>query len=290
MSLELTKRAAEAMSVLEPVSDRLQEAVRNAIAAAPVGVGNALDGTWLGAPLHPALTDVPVGAWTAGAVLDVLEVATGSEALRRSADGALAVGVAGAIPAALTGLSDWRYLRGESKRVGSLHAILNSAGLTLNTLSLVLRLTGRRNLARPLSWAGYAIAASAAHVGGELSFGLGVRHNRTVGLRLPSEWTAALDESDLQASALAKATIDGTGILIARSQAGELCALANVCSHLGGPLDEGTREGDSIVCPWHGSRFDLCSGKVERGPAVFPQPRLETRVREGVVEVRQQPD
>ena len=47
-----------------------------------------------------------------------------------------------------------------------------------------------------------------------------------------------------------------------------------------------TREGDAVICPWHGSRFDLCSGAVEGGPAVYPQPRYETRERAGKVEIR----
>ena len=41
-----------------------------------------------------------------------------------------------------------------------------------------------------------------------------------------------------------------------------------------------------MVCPWHGSRFDLCSGEVQGGPAVYPQPRYEARVRAGKVEIR----
>jgi nitrite reductase/ring-hydroxylating ferredoxin subunit len=68
-------------------------------------------------------------------------------------------------------------------------------------------------------------------------------------------------------------------------QSGELCATANTCSHLGGPLGNGTRDGDAIVCPWHGSRFDLCSGAALEGLAVFTN-RYEVRTNEGKIEVR----
>jgi nitrite reductase/ring-hydroxylating ferredoxin subunit len=81
-------------------------------------------------------------------------------------------------------------------------------------------------------------------------------------------------------------TVDGTKVLIARSPSGALCAIANTCSHLGGPLGEGTRDGDVITCPWHGSRFDLCSGRVVEGPAVFAQPRYEVRTDNGRIELR----
>jgi nitrite reductase/ring-hydroxylating ferredoxin subunit len=63
------------------------------------------------------------------------------------------------------------------------------------------------------------------------------------------------------------------------------CALANTCTHLGGPVAEGSRECDAVTCPWPGSRFDLRSRAVIEGPAVFVQLRLETRVREGKIEV-----
>jgi nitrite reductase/ring-hydroxylating ferredoxin subunit len=67
---------------------------------------------------------------------------------------------------------------------------------------------------------------------------------------------------------------------------GRIHALANTCSHLGGPLCEGTLHEGGVVCPWHGSRFDLETGEVLDGPAVFPAPRFETRVRDGRIELR----
>jgi nitrite reductase/ring-hydroxylating ferredoxin subunit len=57
---------------------------------------------------------------------------------------------------------------------------------------------------------------------------------------------------------------------------------------MGGPLNEGDRDGDVVTCPWHGSQFDLCSWEVLRGPAGEPQQRFETGVREGKMEVRRE--
>ena len=57
-------------------------------------------------------------------------------------------------------------------------------------------------------------------------------------------------------------------------------------NHMSGPLDTGDREGDTVVCPWHKSRFDLCSGEAIDGPAVFPQSRYHTRVRDGNIEIK----
>ena len=275
MSLQFAKQVASVVEPLDPVADPIQSAVK----AVPQPVRDVLDGVWLGNPLHPALTDVPLGAWTAAVALDLV----GSPA----ADPALAVGVLGAVPAALTGLNDWSHLKGEPKRVGTAHALLNSVGLLLNIGSLLARRRGSRGLGRALSGLAYCGTLVSAHLGGELSFGLGIRVNRTAWEEPRDRYLAVLDESALEGGALCRADLEGEAVVVARSErTGEVCAIAATCSHLGGPLDEGEREGDTVVCPWHGSRFDLCSGEVEGGPAVFPQPRYEARVRAGKVELR----
>src|SRR5215211_720844 len=127
---------------LDSVAEKVQPKVREAVDKGGVRVRDALDGTWLGTPLHPALSDVPVGSWTAALIFDGLDAATGSRAMRNAADAALAVGVVGGFVAAVVGLSDWRYLRGGSRRMGVAHALLNGAGLDLSITSLVLRARG----------------------------------------------------------------------------------------------------------------------------------------------------
>jgi nitrite reductase/ring-hydroxylating ferredoxin subunit len=165
------------------------------------------------------------------------------------------------------------------------HALVNVIGLSLSTASLAYRHAGRRGLARGLSGLGYLVSSTAAHLGGELSFGLGIRVNRTMGQAVPKSFVAVLDEAELQGEELRRVDVDGVPVLLARSQGGDVCALANTCTHLGGPLAEGSREGDAVACPWHGSRFDIRTGAVLEGPAVFVQPRFETRVREGKIEI-----
>jgi len=276
MSLKLAQQAGEAVASLDGAVDSVQGAVRGAVDASQT-VANTLDGKWLGAPLHAGLTDVPVGALTTAVALDL--------AGRREADAALTVGVLGAVPAALTGLADWRYLRGEQKRIGTVHALLNVTGLLFHVGSLAARRGGRRGLGRTLLLVGYGINATAAHIGGQLSFGLGVRVNHVAfEPEPPEEWTDA-GVAGLLPDELRRVEVDGAPVVVAQAGGG-LCAIAATCSHLGGPLDEGTREGDSVVCPWHGSRFDLCTGEVLDGPAVFPQPAYEARERDGRLEVR----
>ena len=101
-----------------------------------------------------------------------------------------------------------------------------------------------------------------------------------------SAFTAVLEESELRGGAMRAIEVDGGPVVLSRSESGTVCAIANACTHMGAPLVEGEREGNVVTCPWHGSQFDLCSGKVLRGPASTPQQRFETRVRDGWVEVR----
>jgi nitrite reductase/ring-hydroxylating ferredoxin subunit len=274
-NLRFTEQLADLAEPLDEIAEPLQDAVK----ALPQPVRNVLDGVWLGNPLHPALTDVPLGAWTTALVLDL----AGSEA----ADSALAVGILGAVPAALTGLNDWSHLKDDERRIGTVHALINTMGLALNVASLVARRDGHRGLGRVLSGIAYVGSAFSAHLGGHLSFGLGVRVNRTAFESPRERYAPVCDESELNGGKLVGVELEGESVVVSRSdESGEVCAIAATCSHMGGPLPDGEREGDIVVCPWHGSRFDLCSGEVRGGPAVYPQPRYEARVRAGKVEIR----
>jgi nitrite reductase/ring-hydroxylating ferredoxin subunit len=274
-NLRLTKQLAE----LAGPFDEISEPVQGAVTAVPQPVRNVLDGVWFGNPLHPALTDIPIGAWSAAFALDLV----GSEA----ADGALAVGILGAVPTALTGLNDWSHLKDDARRIGTIHALVNTAGLTLNVLSLAARRGGLRRTGRLLSTLAYGGVLFSAHLGGHLSFGLGVRVNRTAFESPRDRFAPVCDETELNGGKLVGVELEGEAVVVSRSEeSGEVCAIAATCSHLGGPLADGDREGDTVICPWHGSRFDLCSGDVRGGPAVYPQPRYETRVRSGRVEIR----
>jgi nitrite reductase/ring-hydroxylating ferredoxin subunit len=274
-SLRLTKQLADLAEPLDEVAAPVQEAV----SSVPKPIRDVLDGVWFGNPLHPALTDVPIGAWTAAFALDL--------ARSESADAALTVGILGAVPAALTGLNDWSHLKDDARRIGTVHALVNTAGLTLNVLSLAARRGGHRGLGRALSMLAYGGALFSAHLGGHLSFGLGVRVNRTAFESPRDRYAPVCDEEELNGGKLVGVELEGEAVVVSRSEeSGEVCAIAATCSHLGGPLDQGSREGDTVVCPWHGSRFDLCSGEVRGGPAVYPQPRYEARVRSGKVEIR----
>src|SRR5207237_2057877 len=101
----------------------------------------------------------------------------------------------------------------------------------------------------------------------------------------PEEFTAVAQSSELPDGTMTRATKGDADILLAR-QHGRVCALAHRCSHMGGPLSEGTLKDGSVVCPWHASEFDLRDGHVINGPATQNQATLDVQEREGQIEVR----
>jgi len=112
-----------------------------------------------------------------------------------------------------------------------------------------------------------------------------VNVNHTAFETRPEVWTAVLPDTDLTEGQHRKVCADGAPVLLVRDS-GVLHALANTCSHAGGPLDEVEFVRGCVTCPWHGSIFRLADGSIVRGPAAAPKPCYETRVRDGQIEVR----
>ncbi len=288
MVSEALMKAVDQQEALDRLSDQIQPLVRDAFkSAGPAGreVKNILHGTWLGHPLHPALTDVPLGAWTAALALDALESISGRRELGAGADAAIAVGLVGAAGAAVTGLTDWSETNGRARKVGMLHGLLNVGATALYTTSLILRRKQKRNAGMGLAMLGYAVSSASAYLGGHLVFGEQIGVNHAAAQEMPKEFVPVLPDTELREGEMKRVDAKGVPVLLVRRE-GAVCALAHTCSHLGGPLSEGKLEGDVVQCPWHGSRFNIKDGSVVDGPATFPQPCFEARVREGQIEVR----
>jgi nitrite reductase/ring-hydroxylating ferredoxin subunit/uncharacterized membrane protein len=273
----------------EPLGDTLEHGVARILddtGQPGQQLADFLHGKWLGHPLHPAVTDVPLGAWTAAAAMDVADAASGSDKYAAGSDAAVAVGLVGAALAAVSGLAEWRHTQDRPRRIGVVHASLNGSATLLYATSLALRGRGKRGLGRALSFAGFATVMAGAYLGGHLSLKerIGVDHSPAED-ELPSDFTPALPDADLPEGDMRRVEVKGVPIMLAR-QHGRVYALAEACAHLGGPLSEGELKEGSVVCPWHGSRFSLEDGRVLNSPSAFPQPCLETRVREGQIEVR----
>jgi len=256
----------------------VQKLVREALQGP---IKNFLHGTWLGHPLHPVLTDIPVGAWTAALFYDLV----GEE---RAADIAIGVGLVGALGSAVTGLTDWSETDDRARSVGLVHGTLNVVATALYTASLLMRKekTSRQS-AIALSTLGYATAFASAYLGGHLVFSeqVGVDHTATADLKKPETYTRAMKAEDLKEKKPAKAEVDGVTVLLVR-RGEDIFAITETCPHAGGPLSEGKLTDDVIECPWHGSQFRVEDGSVVNGPSAYAARCFDVRVRGGYIEVR----
>jgi nitrite reductase/ring-hydroxylating ferredoxin subunit/uncharacterized membrane protein len=248
-------------------------------------VSNALHGTWLGHPLHPALTAVPTGAVTTTVAMDAASLLPGRAPQYRDASRlALGVGIVGSLGAAATGVTDWQHTQERSRRIGLVHGLLNTVATGLYAASWWDRRRGRHLRGMASSALGYGLTLGSGYLGGALVFGSGTGVDRS-GDRLGGDhWTPVLPAAALDGQPR-RVEVNGVGVVLYRND-GRVLAVGERCPHLGAPMCDGWIDRDRIVCPWHGSRFACESGEVLRGPATAALPSYPARVRDGLVEVR----
>jgi nitrite reductase/ring-hydroxylating ferredoxin subunit/uncharacterized membrane protein len=283
--LEALVDAAAGATVLDAPAKQLGKVVRG---LGPGTVKDVLSGTRVGHPLHPLLTDVVIGSWTSATLLDLFGGRDAGPAARRL----IAIGIAAYPATAMTGLSDWadsEVVDDDVRRVGLVHAASNAVALGLYAASLRSRRRGRRGLGVALALAGAGAMGAAGYLGGHMAFRLGVGVDQTVFDARPEDWTDAMAAGDLGDDAVGLEIGDAlTAVMIVR-QGADVLALHDRCTHRGCPLNDGEICDGWVQCACHGSRFDLRTGAVVRGPATAPEPVYETRVRDGRIEVRLPP-
>lgn len=258
-------------------------------------LADTLHGRPYGHPVHPLIVAIPIGTWTLALGIDLL-AAVGLVRRRstvHAADVALTAGSAGAAAAIVTGLADWQHLNGRDKRVGLVHGTVNIAALSLNLWSASLRRQGRRRDGVLASAAAYATMTIGGYLGGHLVYRRRAAVDHADRSPVPREFTEVAKLTELHDNKPHRVTVrdavEGSdiGIVLVR-QGARVYAMGARCSHAGGPLDEGWVLNGTLVCPWHGSQYDLQTGQPTTGPSTCPQPRYEVRLRGDVVELRRE--
>jgi nitrite reductase/ring-hydroxylating ferredoxin subunit len=270
------------LEALDAPAKKIGKAVRTIVKPGPVK--DALSGTWLGHALHPMLTDVTVGSFTSAVMLDWL----GGDESEPAAQRLIGIGLLSTLATVPSGYSDWAdtEVADESvRRVGIVHAAANATAAWLFAGSWLARRNGAHGRGRALALAGSGILAGAGYLGGHMTLAEGVGVDHTTFEDAPDDWTAVLDDGEVPDGQMRCVEADGTVVMVART-GGHLYALSNHCSHRGGPLHEGELDAGTVICPWHDSVFDLRDGSLVHGPAAYPQPAWDARVREGRIEVR----
>ena len=246
----------------------------------PTWLRSFLHGTWLGHPLHPLLTDVPIGGLTVALVLDLLGVYDG-------ANWATLLGFGGLLLAALAGFADLDETDGKTRQYGGIHASLMLVAAAFYLFSLLVRfgvMPGTPYHATLTAALGYVFIVLGEYIGGDLVFTFGNMVDRHAWRSGGTKW-AALDVSDVPERQPTKARAGAQTLVLVRT-GDTIAALHDTCAHAGCSLSEGTVVGDTIQCGCHGSRFKLADGSVVVGPATYDQPSFEVRRADGKLEAR----
>lgn len=265
--------------------------VFNAFGGARNRVSNALNGVWLGHPVHPPLASLTSGALGTTVALDALSVLPGrpkTELLdaSRFAQRALGLGILANLASAVTGVTDWQHTHEQDRRIGVVHGVLNLLATGLYIQSWRDRRAGRHLRGIAISAVGYGITTGSGFLGGALVFGSGVGIDQS-GQRLRiDEWTPVLPAAALPSGTKpTRIDVDGVGVVLCRD-GDTVSAFGGYCPHLAAPMEDGWLDRGRLVCPWHGSQFDAETGEVARGPAAAPLPCYQARLRDGMVELR----
>ena len=130
--------------------------------------GEVLRGEPLGHPLHPALTDLPIGFFTSASVLDLIGGRSGRTAARRL----IFFGLLSVPATAAAGLADYSGMTDpKTRRVAAVHAAGNSVAALLYFSSWRARGRHRHVRGKLLALAGAGVATGAGYLGGRLAFG-----------------------------------------------------------------------------------------------------------------------
>ncbi|OHV03511.1 Rieske 2Fe-2S domain-containing protein [Mycobacterium talmoniae] len=263
----------------------------NAFGGARNRVTNALNGVWLGHPVHPPLASLTSGALGTTVALDALSVLPGrpkSELLdaSRFAQRALGLGILANLASAVTGVTDWQHTHEQDRRIGAVHGVLNLIATGLYVQSWRDRRRGRHLRGIAISAIGYGITTGSGFLGGALVFGSGIGIDQS-GQRLRlDDWTPVLPAAALPSGKKPKRIdVDGVGVVLCRD-GDTVSAVGGYCPHLAAPMEDGWLDRGHLVCPWHGSQFDTQTGEVVRGPASAPLPCYQARLRNGMIELR----
>ena len=102
---------------------------------------------------------------------------------------------------------------------------------------------------------------------------------------MSEDFVKAAESKDMAPSSMKAVDVAGEKVCIINIE-GNYYAIGNVCTHVGGPLDEGTLEGYEVECPWHGSKFDVRTGEPTKPPARQSVPTYEVKLEGNNILVR----
>ena len=268
-----------------------------------------------GHPIHPMLVGFPFAYLFGSACIDVWARATNRPRWYSTASHMSLLGIGAALGAAIPGLIDYVFAvppKSSAKKRATNHMIANVSALSLFALA---RAGRRRAEDPPAAWAlaaeiaGTSLLTAAGWMGGTLVFRnqIGVDHRyanagkyKIEVERVSGETIDAGSADELKVGQMKLLRIGDRAkgdrakdrqspfadremrIVLGRTERGYV-AFDDRCTHKGGPLSDGALVCDTVQCPWHGSQFDVMTGRVVAGPAEDPIASYAVEERDGRV-------
>lgn len=232
-----------------------------------------------GHPLHPILVSFPIVFFISAFGTDLVQWFTRDDLYNTAADILGKAGIISALVAAIPGMIDYFSVvppESSAKKRGTKHAILNSSAVMIYLVVLFLR-KEQASLALIVACEGVAIVllTAAGWLGGTLVVRnqVGVDHRYANAgrwteehIRTDSSRVELKETEVLELNQMRLLHVNGQRIVVGRTENG-LVAFDDHCTHRGGSLADGVLICSTVQCPWHGSQFDVASGKCKAGPA-----------------------
>jgi uncharacterized membrane protein len=154
---------------METMEDRAEQVMDEVADAIPPKARSFLGGDWLGHPLHPVLTDLPIGFWTTSFLLDFF----GGRKARRASAAFVGLGVAAAAPTVAAGLVEYQKIDvdDDKRDPAVVHTVANGVGTFFYLWSFLARLRGKRGKGIFLGLLGAAAVTVGGYIGGQLAYG-----------------------------------------------------------------------------------------------------------------------
>ncbi len=249
-------------------------------------------------PIHPMLVAFPIGLWITGYIFDLIGVSSGNATLWAAGWYCIIGGAIGAACAALPGIIDLLSVvppNSSGRNRGWLHGGLNTVILLVFIWMAAYRgdaATQPNGFALAIQGCAVIALGFSGWLGGTLAYRnqIGVdRRYASAGqlkTRTLDSWSRPVcNQSELAHGQMMLAEVGGERVVVGKCPEG-IAAFSDHCTHKGGPLSDGALVSCTVQCPWHGSQFDIHTGRVVAGPAEEKIEVYDTEIRAGEVYVK----
>jgi len=231
-------------------------------------------------PIHPILVSFPIAFLVGTFVCDLIDRISGNNSFLQTAYYLEIAGIVMGLVAAVPGFIDYLFTvppKSSAKKRGLKHALINVSHLVIFFIAWLIRgnETVNLNVILILEAVGVVLIFIAGYLGGTLVYRnqIGVDPRYAEAGKWKEEYydednekIKVADVDELKLNQMKLLHVGKKRIVLAKTETGYV-AFDDRCTHKGGSLAGGSMICATVQCPWHGSQFDVKTGKVKAGPA-----------------------